>query len=423
MERWKLVAGVTSVVVLLGLSAWGNYEQRASLERLARIKPAPAPGLSPAPLPTAPAAPEPPEDEWSEADRSPSLSSDGSFVVYSVERDIYSRIHVMRRSLRTGRAVVASRTRAGTLPLGRCGNATVSNGGRWIAFDCDADHVVPGDDDGMRDVFVIDMRSMITRLVSRGEGGFSRRPKISADGRYVAFESTTRLVREDLDELMDVYRYEMPTGKIVRVTRPHGGSVVDGNSEIGSMSADGKVISFISSASNLVAGDTNGAVDAFIWRASSDEVRRVSEARSGAELLGSTVAVALSPDATHVAFVTYANLRTGAATEQVVLAVRRSSVDAPPVARACASCNPGQVEDAAIADAARVVAVTASDVGYTSVFVNGRAVGTSNGGRVSMSQDGRRIAFYEHGCGNLLDGDSCFRIIDPRTGRTISFWR
>jgi subtilisin-like proprotein convertase family protein/Tol biopolymer transport system component len=169
--------------------------------------------------------------------------------------------------------------RVSTAPDGSPGNAASgfpasSGDGRFIAFHSIASNLVPGDTNGVGDVFVYDRVSRTTECVSLSSdgtfgNGFSQHPAISNDGRYVAFESlASNLVADDTNGAPDVFVHDRLTGITERVSRAPDGS--EGNQSPGSfgfplaLSADGLVLAFESDASNLVAGDSNAARDLFV---------------------------------------------------------------------------------------------------------------------------------------------------------------
>src|SRR5207244_3314678 len=83
--------------------------------------------------------------------------------------------------------------------------------------------------------------------------------KISADGRFVAFESdASNLVAGDTNGALDIFVRDRVTGTIERVSAAQGGSEGNGRSFFPAISADGRFVAFLSDATNLVADDTNG---------------------------------------------------------------------------------------------------------------------------------------------------------------------
>jgi Tol biopolymer transport system component len=131
---------------------------------------------------------------------------------------------------------------------------------------------VPGDTNGWPDIFVHDRRTGKTRQVSVSSGGkqgnkFSSGPAISADGRFVAFESyAANLVPGDTNGWYDVFVHDRQTGTTRRVSVSSAGVQSNGDSgwESVAISAHGRFVAFSSEATNLVPGDTNGVSDVFV---------------------------------------------------------------------------------------------------------------------------------------------------------------
>ena len=103
-----------------------------------------------------------------------------------------------------------------------------------------------------------------------GDGGagdlFSNAPSLSADGRYVAFDSaSSNLVEGDTNDWTDVFLHDRETGETRRVSVASDGTEGDHLSSRPTMSPDGRFVGYLSLASNLVAGDGNASQDAFVW--------------------------------------------------------------------------------------------------------------------------------------------------------------
>jgi Tol biopolymer transport system component len=95
--------------------------------------------------------------------------------------------------------------------------------------------------------------------------GYSWFPSISADGRYVAFESyASNLVPGDTNDSWDVFVHDRLTGQTTRVSVASDGTQGNGSSWWPSISAEGRYVAFMSDALNLVPGDTNGWADIFV---------------------------------------------------------------------------------------------------------------------------------------------------------------
>ena len=174
-----------------------------------------------------------------------------------------------------GGAVIwrVSLTGAGQEANGRSGLASVSSDGRYVAFESGATNLVTDDTNGRSDVFVRDRETGETECISVGSGGeqgndISWWPSISADGRYVAFISgASNLVPGDTNGRWDVFVHDRQTGQTTRVSVASDGR--QGNDDScyqtsPALSADGRYVAFDSNATNLVPGDTNGVQDIFV---------------------------------------------------------------------------------------------------------------------------------------------------------------
>jgi Tol biopolymer transport system component len=172
------------------------------------------------------------------------------------------------------------------------GKPAVSADGRVIAFASYAENLVVGDTNGAIDVFVHDRQSGVTTRVSVASDGAqandsSEAPALSADGRYVAFESSaSTLVPGDTNETIDVFVHDRVTGTTSRESIATDGTPTVGfyaASREPSLSADGRFVAFSSSSSAIVAGDTNGAPDIFVRDRSTGTTTRVSATPDGGQ--------------------------------------------------------------------------------------------------------------------------------------------
>jgi Tol biopolymer transport system component len=176
-------------------------------------------------------------------------------------------------------------------PTGGAGSVgfAVSADGRYVAFDSSAENLVPGDHNNGMDVFVRDALLGRTTLVSvnrfgTGSGdGASYNPVMSPDGRYVAFASDAdNLVANDTNGASDVFLRDLSTGTTILLSAnyAHTGSS-NGSSSGPIFSADGSTVVFTSFASDLVPGDNNFNSDVFAYHISSGALQLVSMNRSG----------------------------------------------------------------------------------------------------------------------------------------------
>ncbi len=136
-------------------------------------------------------------------------------------------------------------------------------------------------------------------------------PSVSADGRFVAFESDARnLVQGDTNDTPDVFVHDRATGTTERISVDSSGNEADDESWDPAISADGNVVAFWSYADNLVAGDTNGTWDVFVHDRTTGVTERVSVDSSGQEGDGWSYFPAISSDGNVVAWATRTASRT-----------------------------------------------------------------------------------------------------------------
>ena len=188
------------------------------------------------------------------------------------------------------------------------GKWQVSDDGRFVVFESEASNLVDDDTNGFKDVFVRDLELRSTTRVSVNPGGgdanaSSGRPAISGDGRYVAFESTaTDLVAGGTNGTGDVFVRDLLTGQTTRVTLSFDGGEPDGPSGRSSVSGDGRYVTFVSAASNLVAGDGNGFADIFVRDLQTGTSERVTVNSLGGDANVASWVSSISANGRHVSF-------------------------------------------------------------------------------------------------------------------------
>ena len=180
--------------------------------------------------------------------------------------------------------------------------------GRFCAFTSAAYNLVPGDSNGYRDVLLHDRVSGTLERVSLTSSGIepvgdSQHPALSDDGRFVAFQSLApNLAAGDWNGTWDVFITDRVTRLTTIVSAAANGTIGNGASVQPSISGDGTRIAFASSASNLVANDTNGAQDVFVRNLQTGTVRLVSRLPQGALGNANSRRPAISGDGQWVAF-------------------------------------------------------------------------------------------------------------------------
>ena len=201
------------------------------------------------------------------ASSAPSISGDGRFVTFETfAANTSSRILVRDRVAQTTTQVSMSSSSANNDSV----DASISADGRYVAFFSRDNNLVDDDTNGAYDLFVYDQVGHTTIRVSVASGGSqsngnSYSPKISADGRYIAFvSSATNLVEDDTNDTADVFVHDRVTQTTTRVSVSSDGGQADDQSQAPTISADGRLVAFSSRATNLVGGDTNNQEDVFV---------------------------------------------------------------------------------------------------------------------------------------------------------------
>ncbi len=205
----------------------------------------------------------------------PAISFDGRWIAFSssatdlVSGDANAAYDVFLRDMQLGVTTRVSVDSSGAEGDGDSLDPSISSDGRFVAFSSVATNLAPGDLNAHADVFVHDSLTGGTLLASVGLNGVGANadcvaPSISADGRFVSFQSSaSNLVAGDTNNQADVFVRDLLLGTTVRASLGVGGDS-NGQSEFAHISADGRSISFVSFASNLVVGDTNGTFDVFV---------------------------------------------------------------------------------------------------------------------------------------------------------------
>jgi Tol biopolymer transport system component len=221
---------------------------------------------------------------------------------------------------------LASHTTASLLTPGTAGDLALSADGRYLAFDSPAPDLVPGQVNlgSSGNVFVYDRIANAISLVSRNRdsatttpsGGLSGGPSVSADGRYIAYQSTAvDLIPHQTDTAdgFDIFVYDQSARTTVLAShvRTSLTTAANGGSQSPRISADGGVVAFGSYATNLAGDqvDPNGFQDVFLFDRKSAEVTALSQASPDLPAVapfGPSSSAGISSDGRWVVFVSQA---------------------------------------------------------------------------------------------------------------------
>ncbi len=326
--------------------------------------------------------------------------------------------------------------------------SSVSGDGRWVAFNSNATNLSPDDPDATQDVYAKDFETGTVLLVSRATGAAGAKgnassagtPRISADGRYVAFATQSQLDPGDADGLADVYVRDLVASTTTLVSVSTGGTKGDAASNAPSISADGRYVAFHTASNNLDPGDSDGTNDVYVRDLVGGATTLVSQLAGvpgdgndqKASISGDGLVVAwesgstnLVPDDTDLGQDVYVATLPGGA---IVMASRAAGAAGAPA-------NSPSTDPSLSADGRHVAFHTFADnlvAGDTNlwfdVFIRNLADDTvelvsrnsagvqsrSGGFAVALSGDGRAIAFASEGS-DLVD--------DDRNGVTDIFYR
>jgi Tol biopolymer transport system component len=369
------------------------------------------------------------------------VSADGRFIVFQsgspnlVSGDTNGTWDVFVRDRVADTTERVSVDSAGGQANGESGTygIAMSPDGRFVAFQSYASNLVASDVNGVPDIFVHDRLTGVTELVSVDSFGVqandrSSHPSISADGRFVAFDSdASNLVTGDTNALTDVFVRDRTNGTTIRVSLGVGAIQATGASYLDAISADGQFVAYTSLATNLVPGDTNGFADAFVVDLQSLMSERVSVSSGALEGDGPSGNSSISSDGRFVAFLSNAtnlvpNDTNGAwdifVRDRMLGTTERASVGTGGTQGTyCEACS--------ISSNGRYVAFTTGsdffpgDTAWRDIYIHDRmndttdlASLTNSGGlgnwdsdAPSISPDGRFVVF-ESAASNLVAGDT-----------------
>lgn len=376
-----------------------------------------------------------------EADN-PAISGTGRFTVWDSDAttlvggdsNASGDVFIRDRSLGTTRRVSVNSNEVQGNSSSQ--HASISADGRYVVFDSSASNLVPNDSNGQIDAFIRDRRAGTTRIVSvRSNGnqgnGASYEPKIAANGRFVVFTSeASNLVSGDTNAARDVFIRDLVTNTTRRVSLTSAEAQGNGGSQDCVISANGNVIAFISGATNMVAGDSNGLDDIYVRDRAAGTTRRVNLSSAGAQADAFTDRPQISGNGRFVVFSSQAANLVGSDTnanadvfirDRTTRTTRLVSMSSAEVQGEAASYSPGISSDG------RYVVFTSDSTnlipsdtnGVQEIFLRDRKLGTtirvsvrSAGGeaddfgeKATISADGRFVAFLSDAT-NLVGSDT-----------------
>ncbi len=246
----------------------------------------------------------------------PAISNDGRFVAFDslasdiVVPDANGKVDVFVRDLLLGTNEVVSLPTSGAPSQGDSRRPALSSDGRFVAFECDAPNFSPQDKNGKTDIYLRDRWTLTTTLVTvsyaTGLAVGGQEPAISHDGRWVAFHSNSfEVVPGDTNGYADVFLRDMLMEHTYRVSVNSSGAQASDLSVQPSLSGDGRRVAFHSYSNDLVAGDT-GFIDIFVHDLMAGWTLRASVSSSGIAGNDYSIHAAISADGQSVSFTSFA---------------------------------------------------------------------------------------------------------------------
>ncbi len=226
------------------------------------------------------------------------ISSDGRYVAFEsnatnlVAGDTNNRMDIFVHDRLTCDTTLVSQSTASNIGNENAFFPSISNDGRYVAFQSEATNLIPSDGNGFEDIFVRDRQNNTTVRVSVAIGGGdangrSGMASISGDGRYVVFQSlASDLVANDNNNMQDIFMYDLQTATTTRLSVDSSGNEGDAASSAPTISNDGNFVVYESLAAILVANDSNGLQDIFVRDIVNNTTSRVSVATGGTEATG-----------------------------------------------------------------------------------------------------------------------------------------
>ena len=317
-------------------------------------------------------------------------------------------------------------------------NASISDDGRYVAFESPATNLVSGDTNATRDIFLRDRTPGTTIRASVSHLGAelvdqSNNPVISGNGQYILFESQDVNVVSGVDANgdTDIYMYDIDLETVELISSDSLGNRGDLGSSRPATTSDGRYVVFSSEASNLIADDTNNMPDIFLKDLQDGSMERVSLGDGGIESNGECLDPSISSNARYVTFqCDSTNLVAGVSGIRAIYLYDRQTEEVILVSSATDETIPNSDSSQAIVsgDGRMVIffssasnLVSGDNNGFTDLFLKDTFTGLTErlnnnvagvegdaqvtGGLADLTQDGRYVV-YSSDATNLIDDDT-----------------
>ena len=203
------------------------------------------------------------------------LSGNGQVVAFSYSgvldsSDTNGEDDIYVRDLVAGTTELVSKNGNGDIGDNESIEAAISQDGRFVAFSSAATNLVTPDSNGRYDVFVFDRTNDTIERVSQDNSGAigngsSFVPAISNDGRFVTFESNAdNLVTGDTNTAQDIFLFDRNLSQIVRMSVNPNGTQADAGNQSSAISGDGGTVVFQTDSNILFTGDSDSGSDIIV---------------------------------------------------------------------------------------------------------------------------------------------------------------
>ncbi len=187
-----------------------------------------------------------------------SISADGRYVAFGSYADNLEPGHptagirdLYRHDRQTSKTILVSRGFGGTWANSSTSENAISGDGRFVAFSSQADNLIQGGTTpGRQHIYVYDSQSGAISLASADANGFeadgvSFKPALSADGRFLAFEtSSTNILQPTSAGATIVVLRDLTSGAILDVNKDSLGQPISWPTSQPTLSADARFVSF-----------------------------------------------------------------------------------------------------------------------------------------------------------------------------------
>lgn len=248
------------------------------------------------------------------------MSDNGRYVLFRslarnlVPGDTSNSYKLFLRDRQLGQTTLVSPSNLGQTPNTHIGGGQLSNDDRFILFSSYASNIVSGDTNSASDIFLYDRVLDETTLLSVSSAGVigsgsSQSPQISTDNRILTFDSSdSNLVEGDTNGVSDVFVRNLETGITKRINLTYTGGQPLWGAYGQVISPNGRYVAYSSPSDEIVPNDTNGFTDVFLYDVQTEQTKRITLSSSGEEANSEFSAVSsMSADGRYIVFGSYAS--------------------------------------------------------------------------------------------------------------------